>query len=127
MITNLEPRERRRPRLGQQPEAAPEAALAQEPLQPTEAQPEHADAPGAGARGGRGCRAQAAYGAAPGRGVFGAGADGQDPAGRYREDQPVARDAGGVGAAGVLPLPADALEGAEAQLDPHPQAVPAGA
>jgi hypothetical protein len=109
MLANLARAERVGPGLRQQPEAAPEAALAQEPLQPTEAQPKQADGPGASAGSGRGRRAQAAHGAAQGRGIFGAGADGQDPEGRYRQDQPVARDAGGIGAASMLPLPAAAL------------------
>ena len=57
-------------------------------------------------------------------GVFHPGAVGQGQQRGHRQHQPVAGYAGWVGSPGLVPLPAQALEGLEAQLDPEPQGVP---
>ena len=59
-----------------------------------------------------------------GHGRFRPGAVGQGQERRHRKHQPVAGDAGGVGPSGLVPLPAHALDGLEAQFDPEAESVP---
>ena len=73
-----------------------------------------------------GRRPQIAWGNPAVIGVFHPGAVGQGQQGGHRQHQPVSGDAGGVGTAGLVPLPAQALDGLEAQLDPEAQRVPTG-
>ena len=73
-----------------------------------------------------GRRPQVAWSNPPLLGVLHPGAIGQGQQGGHRQDEPVPGDAGGVGAPRLVPLPAQALEGLEAQLDPEAQGVPAG-
>ena len=57
-------------------------------------------------------------------GVFHSGAIGQGQQGGHRQHQPVAGDTRWVGAPGLIPLPAQAFDGLEAQFDPEAQGVP---
>ena len=121
------------PGFGQQPDAAPETTLEQQAPEPVNAVANHADGarrtvprvPVIGSqRFGR--RPQVAWINPPVMGVFHPGAVGQGQQGSHRQHQPVAGDAGGVGPSGLVPLPAQALEGLEAQFDPEAQRLPAG-
>ena len=122
-----------RPGLRQQPDAAPEAAPEQQPPQPVNAVADHADgpsrpAPGVAAPGSRcsGRCAQVAWSNPAVMGVFHSGAIGQGQQRRHRQHQPVAGYAGRVGSPGLVPLPAQAFDGLEAQFDPEAQGVPTG-
>ena len=57
-------------------------------------------------------------------GVFHSGAIGQGQQRRHRQHQPVPGDARRVGSPGLVPLPSQALDRLEAQLDPEAQRVP---
>ena len=121
------------PGFGQQPDAAPEAALEQQAPEPVDAVADHAHgarrtAPRVTVIGSQcfGRRPQVAWSNPPLLGVLHPGAIGQGQQGGHRQDEPVPGDAGGVGAPRLVPLPAQALEGLEAQLDPEAQGVPAG-
>ena len=121
------------PGFGQQPDAAPEAALEQQAAEPVDAVADHAHgarrtAPRVTVIGSQrfGRRPQVAWSNPPLLGVLHPGAIGQGQQGGHRQDEPVPGDAGGVGAPRLVPLPAQALEGLEAQLDPEAQGVPAG-
>ena len=131
MASNLQVELGFRPGFGQQPDAAPEAAPEQQAPEPVDAVADHADGARRTATGvpviGRqrfGRRPQVAWGDTSVLGVFHSGAVGQGQQGGHREHQPVAGDARWVGAAGLVPLPAQALEGLEAQLNPEAQRVP---
>ena len=120
------------PGFGQQPDSAPEASFEQHASEPVEAVAEHAD----GARqpatsvpmiGSQRLwrRTEIAWCDATIEGVLHSGAIGQGQQGGHRQHQPVAGDAGRVGAPGLVPFPAQALDGLEAQFDPEAQGVPA--
>ena len=107
MASNLQVELGFRPGFGQQPDAAPEAALEQQAPEPVDAVADHAD----GARrtttgvtviGSQrfGRCPQAAWSNPPILGVFHSGSVGQGQQGSYRQRQPVAGDARRVGAAG---------------------------
>ena len=121
------------PGFGQQPDAAPEATLEQQPPEPIDAVADYADGarrtttrvPVIGSQRFGRCP-QAAWCNPPVLGVFHPGAVGQGQQCGHRQHQPVAGDAGRVGAPGLVPLPAQALDGLEAQFDPEAQGVPAG-
>ena len=119
------------PGFGQQPDPVPEPALVHQTAQPIDAAPEYADLPFrllptvamlGSKRLGR--RPQVAWGDPAVMGVFRPGAVGQGQERRHRKHQPVAGDAGGVGPSGLVPLPAHALDGLEAQFDPEAESVP---
>ena len=123
-----------RPGFGQRPDAAPEAALEQQAPEPVDAVADHADgarrtAPRVPVMGSQrfGRRPQIAWGNLAVLGVFDPGAVGQGQQRRHRQRQPVAGDACRVGAPGLVPLPAQALEGLAAQFDPAAQRVPTDA
>ena len=112
---------------GQQPDAAPEPTLEEQPSEPVDAMSGYADGAARPAPGvamyrswGLGRCAQVARGDSAVIGVFHPGAVGQGQQGGHRQHQPVAGDAGRVGAAGLVPLPAQALDdppvGAEGKL-----------
>ncbi len=108
---------------GLQPDPGPAIAAGKQPLDPGQAQLEDAERSGAGHRGRlQGRRAHASGGQTAQAGLLHARAVGQDPEGGHGQDQPMPVDAGRVQAAGAVPLPAHALEGAEALFDPdaHP-------
>ena len=75
---------------------------------------------------GFGRRAQVAWSNPAVMGVFHPGAIGQGQQCFHRQHQPVAGDARRVGAPGLVPLPAQAFDGLEAQFDPEAQGVPTG-
>ena len=107
-----------RPGFGQQPDTTPEATPEQQAPKPVDAVADHADgarraAPRVPMIGSQspGRRPQVARGDSAVMGVFHPGAVGQSQEGRHREHQPVSGDAGGVGAPGLVPLPAQALYG----------------
>ena len=121
------------PGLRQQPDPAPEAAPEQQPPQPVNAVADAADgpyrpAPGVAAPGSRrlGRRAQVAWSNPAVMGVFHPGPIGQGQQRCHRQHQPVAGDARRVGAPGLVPLPAQAFDGLEAQFDPEAPGVPTG-
>ena len=118
MASNLQVRLGLRPGFGQQPDAAPEASPEQQPPQPVDAVADDAGGPyrptpGVAAPGSRrfGRRPQVAWGNPPVMGVFHPGAIGQGQQRRHRQHQPVAGDARRVGSPGLVPLPAQALDG----------------
>ena len=122
-----------RPGFGQQPYPVPEPAPVQQPPQPGDAVADYAYGPyrllWATAVSGRqrpGRRAQVAWGNPAVMGVFHPGAIGQGQQCCHRQHQPVAGDARRVGAPGLVPLPAQAFDGLEAQFDPEAQGVPTG-
>ena len=115
------------PGFRQQPDAAPEPTLEEQPSEPVDAMSGYADGAARPAPGvamyrswGLGRCAQVARGDSAVIGVFHPGAVGQGQQGGHRQHQPVAGDAGRVGAAGLVPLPAQALDdppvGAEGKL-----------
>ena len=119
------------PGFGQQPDAAPEAPLEQQAPEPVDAVAHYADgarrtAPRVAMIGSQcfGRRPQAAWGNPAVVGVFHPGAIGQGQQGGHRQHQPVAGNTRWVGAPGLIPLPAQALDGLEAQFDPEAQGVP---
>ena len=69
-------------------------------------------------------RAQVAWGDATVVSVFHSGAVCQRHQGGYRQHQPVAGDACRIGAPDLVPFPAHALDGLEAQFYPEAQSVP---
>ena len=106
------------PRFGQQPDAAPEASFEQQTPQPVDAVADDADgarrtAPRVPVIGSQslGRRPQIAWGDPAVLGVFDPGAVGQGQQRRHRQHQPVSGDACRVGAPGLVPLPAQALDG----------------
>ena len=121
------------PGFGQKPDASPEASSEQQSPEPVDAVAEHAyGARRSAARlqviGGQRLwrRAQVAWSDATIMGVFHPGAVGQGQQGGYRQHQPVAGDACRVGASCLVPFPAHALDGLEAQLYPEAQGVNGG-
>ena len=119
------------PGFGQQPDAAPEPALEEQPPEPVDAVPDYAygaarPAPGVAMYESwrLGWCAQVAWGNSAVVGVFHPGAVGPGQQGGHSQHQPVAGDTGRVGAAGLVPLPTQALDGLEPQLDPEAQRVP---
>ena len=119
-----------RPGFGQQPNATPEPALMQQPSQPADAIPDYAHrpcrlAPGVAVPGRRrpGRRPQPAGVDLSVVGVLHPGSIGQSQQRRHRQHQPMAGDAGRVSAPGLVPLPAQALDGLEAQFDPEAQGI----
>ena len=120
-----------RPGFGQQPDPAPEPSPVQRAPEPGDAMPDYADGPSwllrAAAMSGRqrpGRRAQAAGGNPPVIGVFHPGPVGQSQQCCHRQDQPMAGYSLRIGPASLLPLPAQALERLEPQLDPEAQRIP---
>ena len=120
-----------RPGFGQQPYPAPEPAPVQQPPQPGNAVPDYADGPSrllpATAVSGRqrpGRRSQAAGGQPPVIGVFHPGPVGQGQQRRHRQHEPMPRNPRRVSPAGLLPLPTQALDRLEPQLDPEAERVP---
>ena len=106
------------PGFGQQPDAAPEPALEEQPPEPVDAVPDYAygaarPAPGVAMYESwrLGWCAQVAWGNSAVVGVFHPGAVGQGQQGGHSQHQPVAGDTGRVGAAGLVPLPTQALDG----------------
>ena len=133
MASNLQVGLGFRPGLRQQPDPAPEAAPEQQPPPPVNAVADDADGPyrptpRVAAPGSRrlGRRAQVAWSNPAVMGVFHPGAIGQGQQCCHRQHQPVAGDARRVGAPGLVPLPAQAFDGLEAQFDPEAQGVPTG-
>ncbi len=115
-----------RPRFGQQPYPAPEPAPVQQPPEPGDTVPDYPYgsyrllwATAVSGRQSPGRRSQAAGGHPPVIGVFHPGAIGQGQQRRHRQHQQMPGDASWAGPAGLLPLPAQALEGLEPQLDPE--------
>ena len=122
-----------RPGFGQQPDAVPEPAPEKQPPQPVDAVADDADDPARptarAAMGGSqflGWCPEAARSNSPVIGVFHPGAIGQGQQRRHRQHQPMARNARRVGPPGLIPLPTQALERLEAQLDPEAQRIPTG-
>ena len=120
-----------RPGFGQQPDPAPEPSPVQRAPEPGDAMPDYADGPSrllrAAAMSGRqrpGRRAQAAGGNPPVIGVFHSGPVGQGQQCCHRQHQPMAGYSLRIGPASLLPLPAQALERLEPQLDPEAQRIP---
>ena len=106
------------PGFGQQPDAAPESALEEEPPEPVDAVPDYTYgtarlAPGVAMYESwrLGWCAQVAWGNSAVVGIFHPGAVGQGQQGGHSQHQPVAGDTGRVGAAGLVPLPSQALDG----------------
>ena len=118
-------------RVGQQPDAAPEPAPDQQPPQPVDAVADYADGPArpapTAAVSGRQVfrrRSQVAWGNSPVIGVFHPGAIGQGQQRRHRQHQLMPRNPRRVGSTGLVPLPSQALDRLEPQLDPEAQRVP---
>ena len=110
-----------------QTEPAPE----QQPPEPVNAVADYADGPSRPTprvkvrrSQGLGRCAQIARRNPPGVGVLHPGAIGQGQQRCHRQHEPMPRDARRVGPAGLVPLPAQALERLEAQFDPAAQRVP---
>ncbi len=115
---------RARPRFGCEPEAAPRAAFKQLPDEETPALLEDADS--SGPPGGyllRGCM-QVRRRQTPKFSIFHAGTVGHYPNHRYSQHQPMPGYSGRAGPPGVLPLPSNSFQGAEAQFNPDPQTIP---
>ena len=120
-----------RPGFGQQPDPAPGLAPVQQPPQPGDAVTDYADGPSrllpATAVSGRqrlGRRSQAARGEPPVIGVFHSGPIGRGQQSRNRQHEPMPRNPRRVSPAGLLPLPTQALDLPEPQLDPEAERVP---
>ena len=121
-----------RPGFWQEPDPAPEASLEQHPPQPVNAVADYADLPfwflPAVAMLGRqrfGRRPQVAR-AIPRSLASSTWCRRPGQQGDHREHQPVAGDVSWIGAPGLVPLPAEALDGLEAQFDPETEGVPTG-
>ena len=120
------------PGFGQQPDSAPEASLEQQPPQPVNAVADYADPPSASAN----CRddgptapwaaSAGCLGQPCGHGRLPPWCHRPRPAAWPPRARPVAGDARRVRSPGLVPLPAQALEGLEAQFYPEAQGVPTG-
>ena len=118
-----------RPGFRQQPNSAPKPALVQQPPPPAYAVPDYADGPhwaspvvAALRRRCLGRGSEIAGSQFPVIGVLHPGSIGPGQQRGYRQHQPMAGAAGGVGPPGLMPLPAQTLDGLEAQFDPKRRA-----
>ena len=125
MIRNNQWRGGLRPGLWTQPEALPEIPPSDRIPQPVQPPAKDTDQT-RGTAWQRGQRSHEPCGGDPLLlRVFGPGAIRHAPEHRDRQHQPMAGDARRGRPAGVGPLPADPFERPAAQLDPHPQPIPA--
>ena len=132
MVDELHVRWRFGPGFGKQPYPTPESSPAQQPPQPTDAQPQHADDSSRSAR----CTAmsgrQLLWRRPETRGRFAqvdsvldSAAIGQRPQCRHRQYQPMATDSLRVFPSGLIPSEAHRFQRSEAHLYPEPKSIPA--
>ena len=132
MIDELHVRRRFGPGFGKQPNPSPESSPAQQPSQPTHAQPQHTDDSSRSAR----CtamsvrqllwrRSETTGRFAHADSVLDSATIGQRPQCRYRQHQPMTTDSFRVFPSGLIPPEAYRFQRSEAHLYPEPKSIPA--
>ena len=129
MVDDLHFRWRFGPWLREKPDSLPQSPTAQQPPQPTHAQPQHADdslrsAPMVLSQRLR-RRPESSGGYPTLIGVFDSAAVGQRPQRRHRQRQPVSGHPLRVVPSGLVPHKAHRLQRSEARLYPEPKSIPA--